>query len=104
MLTAEWVRARRRGGELKLLSLSGELREEVLGIAAAYTTRMSDAEGKTREAVQRSLDEIEESEAPAPAGLLPSWDEQPGAPASPQPPRSPPAPTRSPSTCNAQTR
>ena len=55
MLTVEWVRARRRGEELKLLSLSGTLREEALSLAESYVEVMTSAKGETRAEVQRAL-------------------------------------------------
>lgn len=58
MLTSEWVRARRRGDELRLSELKGELKKRALEIATRYVKVMRDAPGKSRAEIDAMMQEV----------------------------------------------
>ncbi|MCA9627302.1 MAG: DUF790 family protein [Myxococcales bacterium] len=58
MLTADLVRATRRGGELKLSGLNGKDRERALEIAEALLTEAGSLVGRTRDEVKEGLGQV----------------------------------------------
>ncbi len=59
MLTADLVRARRRKGELVLVSLDGEDRDEALHLAGLYTDLVREAVGRPRAELDEALGQVE---------------------------------------------
>jgi uncharacterized protein len=59
LLTADLVRARRRKGELVLVSLEGEDREEALYLAGAFTDLARGAVGRPRAELDEAMSQIE---------------------------------------------
>ncbi|MCA9640372.1 MAG: DUF790 family protein, partial [Myxococcales bacterium] len=58
MLTADLVRATRRGGELKLSGLGGKARERALEIAEALLSEASAQVGRTRDEVKDAMGQV----------------------------------------------
>ncbi|MCU0681233.1 MAG: DUF790 family protein [Polyangiaceae bacterium] len=59
MLTADLVRSRRRKGELVLVSLEGEDRQEAIYLAAAYNDLARDAVGRPRAQLDEAMGQVE---------------------------------------------